>query len=107
MAASAQIAINIPNANRPGAGDVKVDGNDETKDIACQGGENVFVRGNHDVVTLTGVCGNVHVTGNDNTVTVDRAARLVSEGNDNIIGYRYPNMGVSTTGSGNKVHVVK
>jgi hypothetical protein len=104
--AMAQLSINIQDPSRPNAGDTVLDTNDGTQEINCVH-NSVFIHGNKNIVTVKGTCMNVHVMGNENTVTVDRADRLVTEGNGNTVNYRYPNMAVMTPGLNNKVHVVK
>ena len=104
--AAAQFRISIPNAANPQPGDAVVEGNKETRTVTCAK-NSVFLRGNSDDVHIEGPCKSVHILGNGNTVLVDSADRIVTEGNENIVTYRNPNMGVSTTGSGNHVAVAR
>ena len=102
----AQFKISIPNASNPQAGDIVVDANKEERTLTCTK-NSVFLRGNGDEIRIEGDCKSVHILGNGNTVYVETAQRIVTEGNENSVSYRNPNSGVSTTGTGNKINVAR
>lgn len=104
--AAAQVKISIPNAANPEPGDLVVEGSKETRTVTCTK-NSVFLRGNGDDIRIDGDCKSVHILGNGNTVYVDTAQRIVTAGNENSVSYRNPNIGVSTTGSGNKINVAR
>ncbi len=107
VTAAAQTTINIPGASRPSSSDISISENAAKREVTCEK-NNVFVSGNKNEVTIKGICRNVHITGSGNTVLVeDRSDRIVAEGSDNTVNYRWPNTGVSNTGTGNHVAVVK
>jgi hypothetical protein len=51
----------------------------------CHDGTDVDVMGNENHVTLTGACGKVSVSGNENSVAVEAAAAIVALGNENTV----------------------
>jgi hypothetical protein len=61
--------------------------NREEKTVACDG-HAVEVLGNRNVLTITGTCASVRITGNHNEVTVDRVRWIATPGNENTVLYR-------------------
>ncbi len=104
--ASAQVKISIPNASNPEPGDIVVNANGETRSLTCQK-SSVFVRADKGNYKIDGICKSVHILGNGNTVYVEDAARIITEGNGNTVSYRNPNIGVSTPGNGNHISVAR
>src|SRR5438876_990101 len=73
----------------------------------CTAGERVEVSGNKNRLDLTGECGTVSVSGNENQVTVDTVAEIVTQGNKNSVRW-YKGAGdkapkVSNSGTGNEI----
>jgi hypothetical protein len=88
----------------PAAADVAISDNKQTVTVDCAKDPNVAVSGNEAVVTLTGTCerlllsGNnakvtgsvkaVYVSGNENTATLDAVDEIATPGNKNAVTYK-------------------
>lgn len=91
------------------AAELAIAGNELDLEKACVGGQPVSVSGNQNDIVLTGDCGALTVTGNENDVHVDGVTSITVSGasNDvkwkrNLSGKRQPP--VSATGTHNDVH---
>jgi hypothetical protein len=85
---------------------VQISGTDKIVAQKCTPEVEVYIDGNHIAVTLTGDCKLVSVTGAENNVKVDAAAKIVLAGRDNVVHYRRGRTSgdpeVVTGGTGNK-----
>lgn len=67
----------------------------------CQGAESVLVSGVGLRITLTGVCGKLHVSGANNAISVEVVASIDIDGTNNRISYSKGAPRLSNSGSGN------
>jgi hypothetical protein len=65
--------------------DNHVMGDHKSLTFDCGKDARTAIMGNHNAITLTGACDEVSVTGNNNTVTGDKAKTLNVTGNDNAL----------------------
>lgn len=88
----------------PAAADIVIGDNNQSVTVDCAKDPNVAVSGNEAVVTLTGTCdklnlsGNkakvtgsvkmVYVSGNENTATLDAVDAIATPGNKNAVTYK-------------------
>ena len=104
----------------PAAADVMVADNNQKLTIDCAKDANIAVTGNDAVITLTGTCdkilvsGNkakitgavksIYVTGNENQANVDAVVEINTSGNKNTVSYKADKKPkVSNTGNKNVV----
>lgn len=67
---------------------VQISGTDKVVAQKCTPEVEVYIDGNHVAVTLSGDCKLVSVSGAENNVKVDAAAKIVLAGRDNVVHYR-------------------
>ena len=69
-----------------------VNGDQQSKTIACTKYNNVTINGDACVVAITGVCRRIMVNGNGNKITADAASEFLFNGSQNYLTYsRFPN----------------
>lgn len=99
----AQVQVDVPGVNvpNPGARDITIDTNRNTRTLACKSGGGVFVRGNRNTLEVGGSCTVVHIMGNFNTVNIAGRTHLITDGNNNTVTYGDGKTQVSNPGSHN------
>jgi hypothetical protein len=86
----------------PAGGSLTVDGNAQTKTIACNGGH-LTVDGREMTVNVVGHCGRISVDGVIHHVTVDSVDAIDVDGINNVVIYHTGSPQVSTSGGKNTV----
>jgi hypothetical protein len=64
-----------------------VNGQKQKKSITCKKYDQVMINGNGSVVSVTGVCRQIIINGDDNEVTADAAAEFVFNGSGNALKF--------------------
>jgi hypothetical protein len=88
-----------------------VDGMGRTETHACAPNEDVVITGQGHVITLTGPCRNINVSGQSNQVKTDVAASIQASGMSNSVGWKAGAGGkkpkVALSGMGNSAKQMK
>lgn len=87
----------------PQGGSLTVDGNGESKSIACNDGV-LTVNGRDETVTVTGHCARLSVDGVIHHITVDSVDAIDVNGVKNVVIYHFGSPRVTNRGGGNAVH---
>jgi hypothetical protein len=90
--------------------ELAINRNQPNKTVACTKYNDVQVNGDSHNVTITGVCSEITVNGDNNRVTADAAMRFVVNGDGNTIDYlKFPNgqrPSVKDNGGGNVIEKI-
>ncbi|MFO0723827.1 MAG: DUF3060 domain-containing protein [Myxococcota bacterium] len=90
---------------------IQISGTEKVIAQKCTAGVEVYVSGNHNLVTISGECKLVNVSGLENNVRLEAAQQIVLSGKDNAVSYKRgiktADPEIITAGIGNKATKVK
>lgn len=109
MSLVSMVVLGSAMASTAMAAPLVVRGNNSTRTLTCEAGQEVQIGGSGHHLTIDGDCGELNLRGSDSKITIDGVAAVVVLGSDNVVTWSRDLSGkdklpVRTTGSGNRVH---